>query len=133
MVSYPVSTTACLSHFAIRANEPARLLLSVEQTPVLNLKRVPYLGGILDSISDQLALFSQCQVHLLLVVFALDVRHVDGDQDVRLLLLQSQKREDNGREVGRRGALSGLDLGSLRSNQGVGGDVLSVVFDKSIG
>lgn len=54
----------------------------VEQLPVLHLKGGPYLGGVLDRVADQLALLPEREVDLLLVVLALDVRHVDGDEDV---------------------------------------------------
>lgn len=52
--------------------------------------------------------------------------HVDGDEDVRLLLLESQERQDDGGKVGRRGGVAGLvDVGGLCRDEGVGGSAFS--------
>lgn len=77
-----------------------RLVLS-KQAPVLDLKRRPDASRVLDGSTNQLSLTSQLEVNVLLVVLALDMRHVDGDEDVCLKLLKSQKCEDDGGKVGR--------------------------------
>lgn len=74
----------------------------VEQIPVPDLEGCPDLGSIFYCISDQLALLAQRKVDLVFVVLALDVRHIDSDQYVCRRLLESQQREDEGREVRRR-------------------------------
>jgi len=92
---------------------------------------------MLDGITNQLALLAERQVDLVLVVLALDVRHVDGDEDVRVLLLEPDQRQDQRGEVGRRLGLSLLSsttttreidrAGRLGGDEGVGGDAVVVV------
>jgi hypothetical protein len=73
------------------AHDALALYLS-EQLPVLDLERLPYLGRKVDRVPNQLSLPTHLQIDILLVVLALDMRDVDGDQDVRLLLLQPHQR-----------------------------------------
>lgn len=54
------------------------------------------------------------------------MRHVDGDQDIGLLLLEADERQDQGREIGRRGGGGGGGVGGLRGDEGVGGDRFAV-------
>ena len=99
----------------------------IKQPPALHLKCRPDPGRVLDRIPNQLSLLAQRQVHLLLIVLALDVRHVDGDEDVALLLLEPYQREDQRREVGRRRPprLVGA-RGGLRRDERVGGYALAI-------
>lgn len=81
--------------------EPPNLNL-LEQIPILDLEALPDLGGVVDGVADEAALLPQLQVDVLLVVLALDVRHVDGDEDVGQLALEAHQRQDDGREIGAR-------------------------------
>lgn len=85
---------------------------------------------MLDGVADEPALLAQLEVDVILVVLALDVWHVDGDEDVRRLLLQPQQRQDNGREVRRvtRGLVR-VGLGRLCRDEGVGGQLGAVRED----
>lgn len=65
---------------------------------------------------------------MLEVVLARDMRHVNGNQDIGRLLLETDQVEDNGGEVG--GLAGGAGIGvqgrSLRGDEGVGGDSFSI-------
>lgn len=80
---------------------------------------------MLDRIPNELSLLPHLQIDLVLVVRALNVRHVDGDQDVGLFALEPQEGQDQGGKVGRgRGAAPlRVGLGGLRRDEGVGGDL----------
>lgn len=67
-------------------NSPSNL---VEEIPVPNLECLPYFRRIVDGVSYQLALLTQLEIDLLLVVLAFDMRHVYGDEDVCRLLLEA--------------------------------------------
>lgn len=97
----------------------------IEQTPVVYPERLPDLSGVLDGVANEPALLAQLEVDVVLVVLTLDVRHVDGDEDVRRLLLQPQQRQDDGREVWCvTGGFGGVVwLGCLRRDEGVGGNL----------
>lgn len=45
-------------------------------------------------------MLAKLKVDISLVVFALDVGDVDGDEDIRLLLLEAEEGHDDGGEVG---------------------------------
>jgi hypothetical protein len=77
------------------------LLDLLEQAPVLDLESLPDDSGVVDGVLNQLSLLADLQVDVLLVVLALDVRHVDGDQDVRVLGLQPHQVQHDGCEVRR--------------------------------
>ena len=89
-----------------------------KEAPVLDLEGAPDAGGVLDGVADELALLPELQVHFVLVVLSLDVRHVDRDEDVRLLLLQAQKRHDEGGEVRAGGPV--LGSGGLGRDESIG-------------
>ena len=74
--------------------------LDNEQSPVLNFQGLPDVGSVIDSIANELSLFAQLEIDIFLVVFALDVGHVDGDEDICLVLFEAQEGHDNGSEVG---------------------------------
>lgn len=56
-----------------------------------------------NGITNELSLLAKLKINLLLIVLALDVRHVDGDEYISLAALEAQKGHDNGSEVGGRG------------------------------
>ena len=100
-------------------------LVLTKETPVLDLERRPDARRVLDSVANQLTLLAQLEVDVLLIVLALDVRDVDSDEDVRLLLLEAQQRHDDGGEVGGRGRVTGRlrrHTRRLRRDERVGGD-----------
>lgn len=125
--SHPrISNSSIPNHLFHNSQFPISYSRLAKQTPILNLERRPDAGRVLDGVADELALAAELQVDLVLVVLALDVGHVDGDEDVRLLLLESQERQDDGGKVGRRGGVAGLvDVGGLCRDEGVRGSSLS--------
>lgn len=60
-----------------------------EEFPVLDLEAFPYTSRVLDSVSNELTLLSQLQVDLIYIIFAFDVGNIDGDEDIRVVLLES--------------------------------------------
>lgn len=74
--------------------------LDDKESPVLNLQGLPDVGSVIDSIADELSLFAQLEVDILLVIFTLDVRNVDGDEDISLVFFEAQEGHDDGSEVG---------------------------------
>lgn len=93
----------------------------LEQPPVLDGKRLPYARGIVDCVPDELPLLPELQVDVVLVVLAVDMRHVDSDEDVGLLLLEAHEGQDYGSEVGRARARRTAALGFRRRRRGLGG------------
>jgi len=73
----------------------------VEEVPVLDYEGLPYPRGIFDGVSDKPTLFSQLKIDIFLVIFALDVRDIDGDEDIGRLLFKAEKCQNYGREVRR--------------------------------
>lgn len=61
-----------------------------KKPPVLDDKSFPDASRNLNSISNKLALLAQLQINLLGVVLSSDVRHIDGDQNIRVLLFEAQ-------------------------------------------
>lgn len=97
-----------------------QILSLIKQTPILDLERLPNLGRELDRITNQLALLAQFQVHVLLVVLALDVRDVDGNEYIGIFLFEPHERQDDGRKVGRGASGFGfVDVGRLGRNEGI--------------
>lgn len=70
-----------------------------KKPPVLDDKSFPDASCNLNSVSDKLALLAQLQVNLLGVVLSSDVRHVDGDENICVLLFEAQQSHGEGREV----------------------------------
>lgn len=68
--------------------------------PVFDLESLPDLRSILHSILDQLALPPKLQVDIFLAILAFDMRYIDGDENIRALLLQAYQIQYNGGEVG---------------------------------
>lgn len=99
----------------------------IKELPVLNFECLPDLGGILDRIPDQLALLAQSQINLVLIILALDMRHVDRYQYIRRQLLYPQQRQDQSCEIGCPGPVA-RGLGRLCRDQGVGWKILSASF-----
>jgi len=96
----------------------------VEKTPVLDVEAPPNSRGVFDSISDQLSLFPESQVDFIFVILALDVWYVDGDQDIRRLLLKAHQGQNQRSEVGCRFSLGPpVMFRGLRCDQGVCRDV----------
>lgn len=60
-----------------------------EQAPVLYFERPPDPSRVLHGVSDKFALLAQLEVNVFLVVLALDVRHVYGDEYVGLVALET--------------------------------------------
>lgn len=73
----------------------------IKQAPVLNLEGFPDPRRKLDCVANQPALLAEFQVDVVLIVLALDVGHVDGNQDISGLLLQAKKGQDDGGEIRR--------------------------------
>lgn len=111
------------SVFRVRLYLPKLNLL--KQPPVLDGEGLPYARGVVDGVSDQLALLPELQVDVVLVVLAADVRHVDGDEEVGLLVLEAHEGQDYGGEVGRArarcAAAAAAALGFRRRRRGLGG------------
>lgn len=93
-----------------------------EKPPVLDDKSFPDASRNLNSISNKLALLAQLQINLLSVVLSPDVRHVDGDQNIRVLLFEAQQSHGEGREVWSGVLVAGVAcVGGLRCDEGVCG------------
>jgi len=100
----------------------------IEQIPIFDLEATPNFCRILDGIPDQLSLLPERQVDFVLIILSLDVRHVDGDEDVRRLLFEPHKCQEERCEVRRRGPFGAMALlRGLRRDQSVGGNFLAVV------
>lgn len=98
----------------------------VEETPVLDLKRLPDLRRILHRVLNQLPLQPNLQIDLLDRVLALDMRHVDANQDIRALLLQSDQIQHDGGEVWRGLPAAVAGGWGLRCDERVGWDFFAV-------
>lgn len=99
------------------------ILRFTKQSPVLDLEALPNASGVFHSVADKLPLLSQLEIDLLLVVLTLDMGYIDGDEDICVEFLKAEQGHDEGREVWRRGALSGLsDLWCLGRYQSVSRD-----------
>lgn len=91
-----------------------------KQAPVLDLKRRPDAGRILNGIANELSLTSELEIDIVLVVLALDVGHVDGDEDVGLKFFEAQEGKCDGCEVGGGRLVAGLaDVRCLRRDEGI--------------
>lgn len=91
-----------------------------KQAPVLDLKRRPDTGRILNGIANELSLTSELEIDIVLVVLALDVGHVDGDEDVGLNFFEAQEGKCDGCEVGGGRLVAGLaDVRCLRRDEGI--------------
>jgi hypothetical protein len=100
----------------------------IEQIPIFDLEATPNFRRILNGIPDQLSLLPERQVDLVLIILSLDVRHVDGDEDVRRLLFEPHKCQEKRCEVRRRGPLGAKVLfRGLSRDQSIGGNFLAVV------
>lgn len=126
-ISYSYASSRLIAvHFARLVFLPAETspLDLPEQRPVLNLEALPDARGVVDGVADELSLLAELEVDVLLVVLALDVGHVDGDEDVGRVALEAQKGEDDGGEVGGGRAVGG-GARCLGRDECVGGRVLS--------
>lgn len=108
------------------ASLPQLRLNLIKQTPILNLKSLPNPRCILNCILNQLPLLPNLHIDLLLRILALDMRHINRDQDVRAIVLQPYQSEQYSREI--RVLRAGLRRWSLCGDERVGGDVFSVVM-----
>lgn len=72
-----------------------------KKPPVLDDKSFPDASRNLNSVSDKLALLAELQIDFLGVVLSSDVRHIDGNQNVCVLLFKAQQSQGEGREVWR--------------------------------
>lgn len=97
-----------------RSSRKVNLGRLAKQSPVLDLEALPDPSRELHGVTNELALLSELEIDIILVVLALDVRHIDGDKDVGVEFLETEEGHDQGREVWCRAALLGLsDLGCL--------------------
>ncbi len=120
--SFPKPTTPHKFHSTSPLPSPPLNL--IKQTPILDLKRLPNPRRILNRILNQLSLLANLHIDLLRRILALDMRHINRDQDIRPIMLQPDQREHYRREIRALGA--GLRRWRLCGDQRVGWDVLSV-------
>jgi hypothetical protein len=113
-------------HLLSHASLPHLQLNLVEKSPILNLKRLPDPRRILNRILNQLPLLPNLHIDLLLRILALDMRHINRDQDVRAIALQPDQSEHDCCEIRVLGA--GLRWWGLCGNKRVGRDVFSVMM-----
>lgn len=71
----------------------------IKKTPILNFKRLPNPRRNLHRTLNKLPLLPHFHINLLLRILPLDMRHVNGDQDISTLPLQPDKRQHNSREI----------------------------------
>jgi hypothetical protein len=105
---------------------PVRLDL-IEDAPIFNFERFPYLGRILHRVTDQLALLSQLKIDLFFRILTLDVWHVDCDYNVSALFLQADQIQHNSCEIWSRVPGLGVLRWCLSGDQGVGWCSLSAL------
>jgi hypothetical protein len=87
---------------------PLTNLNLIKKTPILNLESLPNPRRMLHRILNQLPLFPQLQIDIVLRILALDMRHVNRDQDIRVLFLQPNQIQYYRCEIWRRVAGVGV-------------------------